>query len=255
MQLEALDIMSDLLNRFGSLLVQYHPSMQEALIPQLSSQRLAVRKRSITALSFLLVSCNQGLFNKTIEVLLTELKRNAEKKPSVSTVRTYIQCIASVSRQAGHRFGEHLEQVMPLVVHFCKVDDDELREYCLQAFEAFVRRCPKEIKAYVPEIIGICLKYVCYDPNYNYDDAEDEDMEMDNEEEHESNDEYSDDDDMSWKVRRASAKCLEAIISTRHDMVAELYRTVSMPLIQRYRGKNRTWHERTVIRLFLHRRT
>ncbi len=44
-QLEALDILADLLSRFGGLLVQFHPALVDALMPQLKSQRLAVRKR------------------------------------------------------------------------------------------------------------------------------------------------------------------------------------------------------------------
>ena len=49
-QLEALDILGDLLSRFGGLLVSYHQSIQAALLPQLTSARLAVRKRTIMAL-------------------------------------------------------------------------------------------------------------------------------------------------------------------------------------------------------------
>ena len=56
------------------------------------------------------------------------------------------------SRQAGHRIGEHLEKVIPLVVKFSRVEDDELREYCLQAFESFVRRCPKDISPHIPMV-------------------------------------------------------------------------------------------------------
>ena len=52
----------------------------------------------------------------------------------------------------------------------------------------------------------------------------------------ESEDEYSDDDDMSWKVRRSAAKCLEAVVSTRHDMLPEFYKTVSPALIARFKG-------------------
>lgn len=36
--------------------------------------------------------------------------------------------------------GEHLEKLIPVVVKFTNVEDDELREYCFQAFEAFIRR-------------------------------------------------------------------------------------------------------------------
>ena len=46
-QLEALDILGDLLSRFGGLLVQFHPNLLEALQPQLKSPRLAVRKRYV----------------------------------------------------------------------------------------------------------------------------------------------------------------------------------------------------------------
>lgn len=63
------------------------------------------------------------------------------------------------SRQAGHRFGEQIERVMPLIIQYSNEDDDELREYCLQAFESFVYRCPKEITPHINKVyIYISLK-------------------------------------------------------------------------------------------------
>lgn len=91
-----------------------------------------------------------------------------------------------------------------------------------------------------------------YDPNYNYEgsesdgmcyeDDENGDTAMEDEEAPEDADsadseEYSDDDDTSWKVRRAAAKCLESVITTRHEMLAEFYKTVSPALIDRFKGK------------------
>lgn len=36
--------------------------------------------------------------------------------------------------------GEHLEKLIPLVVKVTSTEDDELRESCFQAFEAFLYR-------------------------------------------------------------------------------------------------------------------
>jgi len=233
-QLEALDILGDLLSRFGGLLVQFHPNLLEALQPQLKSPRLAVRKRSIIALGHLVMSCDQTLYIKLINLLTEELV----KSKNTSTTRTYIQALGAICRQAGHRFGDHVETVMPLVMQYARQDDDELKEHVLQACEAMVSKCGSEISPHIPSIIALCLEYITYDPNYNYDDGDDDGMDCDDEvEDQDSEDEYSDDDDMSWKVRRAAAKCLEAVISTRHEMLEQFYRQISPALIARFKER------------------
>uniref|UniRef100_A0A9J8CVB2 Cullin-associated and neddylation-dissociated 2 (putative) n=1 Tax=Cyprinus carpio carpio TaxID=630221 RepID=A0A9J8CVB2_CYPCA len=209
----------------STALVSFHQSILTSLLAQLTSPHMAVRKRSIIALGHLVPSCSPALFMQLTEHLMGELSRG----PPTASVRTYIQCLATVSRRGGHRIGEHLQKIVPMVVKFCNVEDDELREFCFQAFEAFVSRCPKEMSPNIQAIIKLCLKYITYDPNYNYDDREDEDQESD--------DEYSDDDDMSWKVRRSSVKCLEAIISSRRDLLVELYGSVGPTLVSRFKER------------------
>uniref|UniRef100_A0A3B5A953 Cullin-associated NEDD8-dissociated protein 1-like n=1 Tax=Stegastes partitus TaxID=144197 RepID=A0A3B5A953_9TELE len=234
-QLEALDILSDMLGRLSGALVSFHSSLLFSLLPQLTSPRMAVRKRSILALGHLVPCCSPALFSQLTEHLLTEL---AKGPPTLNT-RTYIQCLATVSRQGGHRVGEHLEKLIPMVVKFTGVEDDELREYCFQAFEAFIRRCPKEMSPHVATVTQLCLKFMTFDPNYNYDDNEEEEDSMDIEDglDEESDDEYSDDDDMSWKVRRSSIKCLEALISTRRDLLLSFYATICPALLTRFKER------------------
>lgn len=91
-QLEALDILADLLSRFGALLITFHPTILAALLPQLSSPRQAVRKRTIVALSHLVTSSNNHLYNKLLDHLLDGLTTQKIK----NIIRTYIQCIASI---------------------------------------------------------------------------------------------------------------------------------------------------------------
>lgn len=61
------------------------------------------------ALGHLVMSCGNLVFIDLIEHLLTELGRN----DNMSTTRTYIQCTAAISRQAGHRIGESDETSPP----------------------------------------------------------------------------------------------------------------------------------------------
>lgn len=39
------------------------------------------------------------------------------------------------------------------------------------------------------------------------------------------------------QVRRAAAKCLESVITTRHELLVDMYQTVSPALIARFKGK------------------
>ncbi|KAK7915749.1 hypothetical protein WMY93_011510 [Mugilogobius chulae] len=166
-QLEALDILSDMLGRLSGTLVSFHGSLLSSLL---------------------------------------------------------------LSRHGGHRVGEHLEKLVPMVVKLTSVEDDELTEYCFQVSQRNVTT-HFHVDPAVSEVHDLR-------PNYNYDDDEQDDsMDVEDGFGEESDDEYSDDDDMSWKVRRSSIKCLEALIHTRRDLLLTFYSTLCPALLARFKER------------------
>ncbi|VDQ15366.1 unnamed protein product [Trichobilharzia regenti] len=64
-------------------------------------------------------------------------------------------------------------------------------------------------------------------------DASDNDFDEDDDDE---DGEYSDDEDLSWKVRRAAARALEAIILVYNEMTADFYVSIAPLLIKQFNG-------------------
>ncbi|VAI12987.1 unnamed protein product [Triticum turgidum subsp. durum] len=235
---ECLDILGDVLHRFGNVITKDHAFMLTALLTQLSSTQASVRKKSVTCIASPAPCLSDDLLAKaTSEVV--QLLKNKRAKSEIT--RTNIQMIGALSRSVGYRFGPHLAEAVPLLISYCtsaSENDEELREYSLQALESFMLRCPRDISPYCDGILNLALEYVSYDPNYTDSMEEDTDDEVqDEEDDDESANEYTDDEDASWKVRRASAKCLSAIIVSRPQMLSKMYQEACPKLIDRFRER------------------
>lgn len=92
---------------------------------------------------------------------------------------------------------------------------------------------------FVPNLIRLGLLNLKHDPNYVQSDTEEDEMpdsqdsDVEDDEDFEG-EEYSDDDDVSWKVRRAAAKLLSAVIVSYPSTLPEVYRDVAPTLISRF---------------------
>lgn len=241
---EILDILTDLLRRFGYDIATEHATIMELLMVQLTDESPLVRKRATACVGSLGVIASDVLVSRLVEHLI----KGIEGSTDLANVRTLIQTIGMLSRTAGHRLGQHLDAVIRILVHFCgkpedesmqNEDTDELRGNCFQAFEAFVIRCHNEITPHMEAILKLVMQFISYDPNYNYVDSadEDEDMEEDEEEFSDEEEDYSDDDDTSWKVRRAALRVLAAMITTRPELLEQLYVHCAQPLISRFKER------------------
>ncbi|KAH8101480.1 ARM repeat-containing protein [Cristinia sonorae] len=232
--LETLSILSILITRFPTYLSDptLEPQPLSVLTPLLSHTRPAVRKRAITTLALFLPVSQPESFNTLLNgSILPTLApgANAEKQ------KTTIQLVAAIARHSPTQIAPYIKDVVTNVIKALSKDDEELKDSCLQALEALVLRCPTETAPYLGLIVSAGSDYIKYDPNYaGDDDDEDEDMADDDEDEDDDDGGLSDEEDMSYKIRRSATKLLAAIISTRPELLATLYKEVSPVLISRF---------------------
>ncbi|PSC76088.1 cullin-associated NEDD8-dissociated 1 isoform B [Micractinium conductrix] len=239
----SLDILAELTARYGASLPDPE-GLKKALLPELDESRAGVRKRAIQCLASLAAALPPPSLS---ELCTTVLDRLDAKGLKPDTARTYVQALGAISKAVGHKFGPHLPRSVPLCIRYLRSaaeGDEELREYCLQALESFVLRSPQEARAQLGDILPVCLEFLRFDPNYAAademgDDEEADDMEAE-EDEDASEEEWSDDEDTSWKVRRAAAKAVSAVITHFPDLLTEVYPKVAPTLAARFREREET---------------
>ncbi|GMH39342.1 hypothetical protein BSKO_07240 [Bryopsis sp. KO-2023] len=235
--IESLDIIREMVARFGHLMEGIADELQGALTPKLEdTERSAIRKRAIQCIGVLAIHLSDVPLDALSDFLVTGAAINSR---STSIKSTYIQAIGCVSRSVGYRFGKHLPKAVPLVIEKISEadeEDGELMEMGLHALESFVSRCPAQVKVFIEKIMETALVYLKHDPNFaaDLDDIEDDEMDYEEEEDDDFSDEYTDDDDESWKVRRAAAHCLSAIFINNPDQISVLYPKAAPDLLKRF---------------------
>ena len=251
--LAALDIAQQLLLHFASSLPSSTlPPMLDALSPLLAHSDPAVPKRAIATLGPLVPMLPDRLFSALMDRI----------QAHESDAYTYLHAITTISTHAGSRIRPYLPDVFTQLQRFCQPTDElkdaeqrteeeeeqldrereervmEVYENVLSAFEALLGKCGGEVYGYVGVIVDICLRMCRYDPNWAVEVMEgeeaDETISMDDDikggggggwddEDDGPMEDENENDDNSWKVRRAALRCLQSLITSKPDLFAASY--------------------------------
>eukprot|EP00817_Percolomonadidae_sp_ATCC50343_P006611 CAMPEP_0117427284 /NCGR_PEP_ID=MMETSP0758-20121206/7167_1 /TAXON_ID=63605 /ORGANISM="Percolomonas cosmopolitus, Strain AE-1 (ATCC 50343)" /LENGTH=1173 /DNA_ID=CAMNT_0005212837 /DNA_START=60 /DNA_END=3578 /DNA_ORIENTATION=- len=240
---DVLDIMNDIIKRFGSKL---SPETQVKLYKRyemdVKSEHTSVKKRAMTGMAAVSVYLNEKDYKTMIVNVMKGVTENVE---DIKAFTSYIQALASISRVTGHRLAPFMDELVDLIsvaydlVVELEDDEGEIREQMMQIIENLVQKCPQQVKAQIELLLVYCKDFLVFDPNYFYDSTDEEEEEG----EDGSDDEgaISDDDDVSWKTRKAAAKCITAMIKTQPDQlsfyISELCSEEEHVLISRFKER------------------
>lgn len=240
--IDSLDVLADYFSRFPHAISNDAPLQKNAIkviLAALNNNRATVRKRAIQAVSALAPFAISEVFTKLSESIAVALSSNKE-----DSIKINVQLLGLLAKTSARRLGRRLPEFMPRIMTILNgeqaQEDDELGEICLQALDNIVLHCPSEVTPFVLQIVEASVSLLKHDPNYAGGSESDEEMEAedgfeeDADDDFVNEDQYSDDDDVSWKVRRGAAKLLASIISTRSEILPTLTSGVAPALVSRF---------------------
>uniref|UniRef100_A0A0N4Z951 TIP120 domain-containing protein n=1 Tax=Parastrongyloides trichosuri TaxID=131310 RepID=A0A0N4Z951_PARTI len=184
----------------------------------LENGKISMRKLAIVAISSSCESISSQTFDDVMNRLMSLLQTTSQP----DALRIYVSAVISICKQNPKLLVPKVDMFMETFLRLVdEYDDDELKEAIITGFDVFISRCSRPMTRYIDEISQLCIKYIKHDPNY-HDNVDEDTMETedDGESSNESEDSYSDDEDYSWKVRKASTKCITTICTSKKDDVS-----------------------------------
>eukprot|EP00963_Diacronema_lutheri_P002834 scaffold221_cov351-Pavlova_lutheri.AAC.4 len=258
-RLDVLDVIQEASVQCGPACKGAIPSWMPGLRRCTNDRRSTVRKRAMQCIAALSPHMDETTYNQTCRDVVEGLQGRPASQLGRQGRAIHLHMAGALVRHDGERMGTHVGDVLPSLLQCVREaeetaeEDEEMAveqmELGIQAMEAMVRKCNPYVRPYLDEVLSVGLEHVKYDPNYQDDGQLDQDhMEREERagsedalseepEEDEEEDEYSDDEDTSWKVRRASAKLLSALVQSMPDKLCYLYESLTSTVLQRMRER------------------
>jgi len=248
--LDSVDLLLETIRCFGVIMTSAEVEKLQGVVMNLvQNERTSpvIKKRAVTALSLLCVYAPDELFSSFISHLVGSFRvESTHVRPG--RLKLLISVTGSLARGVPQRFGPYLKTLCPFILSVVDGRDledrdpgdepdmemDEVREAALVALDSFQSCCTEEMKPFTDDLLKAGTLFLKYDPNYadpGDDDECDEELSYpadgdddgsdpggsDKEEDDafEDDGDFSDEDDVSWKVRRCAAKLLSTVVSTR----------------------------------------
>ena len=276
----SLDLLTEVAKCFGPMLQEPEvQALEQVTMQVLESEKCGtvMKKKAVSALSALAPFFTDALLAHHVSYSIEKLRQ-----PHITSQqrKLYLQVYGSLARSIPQKFGPYLKTLTPFVTAPLSEEEldaqheqeaesegerdvqlEEVREAALVAIESFLQACAQDMRTYTKEVVASSTRFLKYDPNVA--DEEDEDMEEEDEENAFDGDEdfeeetgFEDEDDVSWKVRRCSAKVLHALISNLDPNDPMVYGHVAPSLIARFKEREESVRNEVIATLaFLISRT
>lgn len=257
----SLDLLQAVAVNFGPMLqISEVEALEQITMSILESERCGtvMKKKAVQALSALAPYFDDRLLSNHVSYSIEQMRQ-----PHLTSQqrKLYITVFGSLARSIPQKFGPYLKTLSPFALAPLSQDEleqqqeaeaeadgerdvqmEEVREAALSSIAAFLECCPQDMKSYATDVADAATRFLKYEPNVLDDD--DEDMEEEQEEDDEFADEdfeeetgFEDEDDVSWKVRRDSAKALRALVGMLDAKDPAIFGQIAPALISRFKER------------------
>nr|POF13630.1 cullin-associated nedd8-dissociated protein 1, c-terminal part [Quercus suber] len=259
----SLDLLTEVARSFGPMLQPVEvEALEQVTMEVLENERCGtvMKKKAVAALSALAPYFSDMLLGSFVSSTIERLRSPHLTSPQR---KLYLTAYGSLAKSIPQSFGPYLKTLTPFVLSPLSQQEleqqredaaeadgeqdmqlEEVREAALVAIEHFLQACADDMKAYTKDVLDATTRFLKYEPNVADDDdeemqedAEDDDDEFEADEDFEEETGFEDEDDVSWKVRRCSAKALHALIQTLDANDPAIYGQIAPALISRFKER------------------